>query len=112
MGASEPRDTEPRTYPATATTREDIALPEELGRALGIATSDTIEVRVIGKQVILQRSFDQPAPGPRGLLSDYFSSWEDVNRFIEEKRGGWEDRDQLLAEDRKLLWDRFDTSTD
>jgi bifunctional DNA-binding transcriptional regulator/antitoxin component of YhaV-PrlF toxin-antitoxin module len=112
MSASEPIDNEPRTYPATATTREDIALPEELGRALGITTRDTVEVHVIGNQVILQRSSAESASSPRGLLRDYFSDWEEINRFIEEERGGWEDRDKLLAEDRKLLWARFGTSTD
>ncbi|HEY7033226.1 MAG TPA: hypothetical protein VH482_17940 [Thermomicrobiales bacterium] len=112
MSAPEPSETEPKTYPATATAREDIALPEELGRALDISTRDTAEVHVIGNQVILQRSAAEPASTPRGLLRDYLSDWEDINRFIEEERGGWEDRDQLLAEDRKLLWERFGTSTD
>jgi bifunctional DNA-binding transcriptional regulator/antitoxin component of YhaV-PrlF toxin-antitoxin module len=90
----------------------NIALPAELGDALGIATGDTVDVRVIGHRLILQRSESPPAPPPRGLLREYFSSWEDINRFIEEERGGWEERDELLAEDRRLLWERFGTSTD
>ena len=112
MQVSEPANTESRTYPATATTRDDIALPTELGEALGIAAGDTVEVRILDNQLIVRRVENETLPSPRGLLRDYFSDWDDINRFIEGERNGWEERDELLAEDRELLWERFSTSSD
>jgi hypothetical protein len=57
------------------------------------------------------RTPEEPASSLRGLLSEYFKDREDVERFIEEERQGWEERDKLLEEDRKLLWERFSSSS-
>ncbi len=112
MSATESSGTESRTYRATSATGPEIALPEELGRAIGVAAGDIVEVRVRGNQLVLQRSQSRSSPSPRGLLRDYFSSREEIERFIEEERSGWEARDKLLEKDRELLWERFSTSTD
>ncbi|MGH2533314.1 MAG: AbrB/MazE/SpoVT family DNA-binding domain-containing protein [Thermomicrobiales bacterium] len=86
----------PHTYRAKVTGRHAVTLPAELCRRLNISTGDTVEFEVIGVQALLRPATCEPNPPLEGLLSDYFADWEDINRFIEEERGGWEEREAFL----------------
>jgi bifunctional DNA-binding transcriptional regulator/antitoxin component of YhaV-PrlF toxin-antitoxin module len=84
-------------YRAKVTGRHAITLPSELCRQLEIGTGDSVEIRLIGDQAFLRRVVDdEPIPPARGLLRDYFRDWEDINRFVQEERQGWDDREKLL----------------
>ena len=79
------------TFRATVTGRHTITLPAELRRRLGIAPGDAVEITVEGQQATLHKVTDQPTPELRGLLSDYFVDREDVQRFVDDERSGWEE---------------------
>lgn len=83
----------PRIYRATVSRRRTVTLPADLRRRLGIEAGDVVELEVVGKQVILRRFPSTPTPPARGLLRDYFANREDVQRFLNEERRGWEDDD-------------------
>jgi bifunctional DNA-binding transcriptional regulator/antitoxin component of YhaV-PrlF toxin-antitoxin module len=87
-----------RTYHVKVTGRHAITLPAELCRELGITTGDVIELEIVGQQALLRLAPDEPTPPLQGLLSDYFTGWEDINRLIEEERKGWEEREELLEQ--------------
>ncbi|MGH2558754.1 MAG: AbrB/MazE/SpoVT family DNA-binding domain-containing protein [Thermomicrobiales bacterium] len=80
-----------RTYRAKVTGRHAITLPAELCRRLNIATGDTVEFEVVGEQALLRRAPENRVPDARGMLREYFSSREEVQRFVEEERRGWEE---------------------
>lgn len=90
------RPTYPRTFRAKVTGRHAITLPAEICRELDIATGDFVELELIGEQALLRPAPSEATPPLEGLLSDYFTDWDDINRFIEEERGGWEEREALL----------------
>jgi bifunctional DNA-binding transcriptional regulator/antitoxin component of YhaV-PrlF toxin-antitoxin module len=83
-------------FRAKVTGRHAITLPAVLCRQLDIATGDTVEIRLVGEQAFLRRAEDEPTPPARGLLRDYFRDWEDINRFVQEERQGWQDREAVL----------------
>jgi bifunctional DNA-binding transcriptional regulator/antitoxin component of YhaV-PrlF toxin-antitoxin module len=83
-------------FRAKVTGRHAITLPSALCRRLEIATGDTVEIRLVGEQAFLRRAEDEPVPPARGLLRDYFRDWEDINRFVQEERQGWPDREEQL----------------
>jgi hypothetical protein len=115
MCASESAARRHRTYPTTRTTSSEITLPDELGRALGIAPGESVKVHFVGQRLILEpvhATTGDAHPPARGLLSEYFSDWEDINAFVAEERSGWEERDQLLEEGRQAIWQRFRQSGD
>ena len=85
-----------QTYRAKVTGRHAVTLPADLCRQLGIETGDTVEFEMIGSQALLRRAESEPTPPLEGLLRDYFTDWEDINRFIEEERSGWEERGDLM----------------
>lgn len=74
------------TYRAKVTGRHAITLPADLCRRLNIATGDTVEFEVVGEQAVLRRAPENEVPEARGMLRAYFSSREEVQRFIEEER--------------------------
>jgi hypothetical protein len=74
-----------------------------------------VEVHLVGKQLILEpvrSTLPEGQSSLRGLLSEYFSDRDDVEAFITEERNGWEERDQLLEEDRRAISERFRQSSD
>jgi bifunctional DNA-binding transcriptional regulator/antitoxin component of YhaV-PrlF toxin-antitoxin module len=84
-----------RTYRAKVTGRHAVTLPADLCRRLNIAVGDTVEIELIGMQATIRRASDNPIPPARGILRDYFSSREEVQRFIEEERRGWEEDEEV-----------------
>ena len=87
-------------FHAKVTGRHAITLPAELCRQLDIRVGDRVELERDGETATLRRVPDNPIPAARGLLRGYFSSWEDVNRFVEEERRGWDERERrLMGED-------------
>jgi len=60
---------------------------------LGVSPGDMLDVYVEP-----EKSTILPRPKARGILRGYFSSWEEVNRFVEEERSGWEEREAALSE--------------
>ncbi|HET8521852.1 MAG TPA: AbrB/MazE/SpoVT family DNA-binding domain-containing protein [Thermomicrobiales bacterium] len=87
-----------QVYRAKVTGRHAVTLPAELCRQLNIETGDRVEFEIIGEKALLRRASDAAVPPARGLLRDYFASREDVQRFIEEERSGWEDDEEIAEE--------------
>ncbi|MGH2558753.1 MAG: AbrB/MazE/SpoVT family DNA-binding domain-containing protein [Thermomicrobiales bacterium] len=85
-----------RTYRAKATGRHAITLPADLCRRLNIETGDVVELELIGEQAVVRRAPEKPIPPARGLLRGYFKDWEDINRFVQEERQAWVDREERL----------------
>jgi AbrB family looped-hinge helix DNA binding protein len=77
-------------FSAKVTGRHAITIPAEVCRALGLATGDTVEISLHTGHAMLRKQPNEPSPPLRGLLSDYFTDWEDINRFVEEERQSWE----------------------
>ncbi len=91
------RDPAKTTFRAKVTGRHAITLPAELCRQLGITTGDSVEITLQGQQAMLRPAHAEPVPPLKGLLSDYFTDREDIQRFIEEERRGWAERDEKLG---------------
>lgn len=68
----------------------DDPLPTCLRRPREIALSDTIGCADAREPERPSTVIDRPAPTLAGLLADYFADREDVKRFIDEERSGWE----------------------
>ena len=94
-----------RTYRVEVSDRNALILPEALAQELGVSPGDIVELQVVGEHAELRRAPKEPTSSLRGLLSKYFKDREDVERFIEKERRGWEERDEELAPLRKLLWE-------
>jgi bifunctional DNA-binding transcriptional regulator/antitoxin component of YhaV-PrlF toxin-antitoxin module len=90
------RDARP-TFTAKVTGRHAITLPAELCRRLEISVGDFIEITLYGEQAMLRKAPAEPAPPLKGLLADYFTDRVDIQRFIEEERRGWEEREKLWS---------------
>ena len=86
-----PRPPTRQTFRATVTGRHTITLPADLRRELDIAPGDAVEITIEGHQATLRKMAEQPTPALRGLLADYFTDREDIQRFIDEERSGWEE---------------------
>jgi bifunctional DNA-binding transcriptional regulator/antitoxin component of YhaV-PrlF toxin-antitoxin module len=82
------------TFRAKVTGRHAITLPADLCRSLDIQVGDTIEILLEGDHATLRRAPVHDAPRARGVLRGYFSSLEDINRFVAEERQGWDDRER------------------
>jgi hypothetical protein len=63
---------------------------------MDIATGDTVEIRLAGEQAFLRRAGGVGWSSARGLLRDYFRDWEDINRFVQEERQAWQEREAAL----------------
>ncbi|MBA2276406.1 MAG: AbrB/MazE/SpoVT family DNA-binding domain-containing protein [Chloroflexia bacterium] len=94
------------TFHAKVTGRHTITLPAELRRHLGIENGDTIELELDGDHAVLRKPVEDPVAALEGILSDYFEDHEDVQRFLEEERSGWEEREAQL----EAQWDRAERS--
>ena len=92
------RGEERSTFRAKVTGRHAVTLPAELCHRLDIDVGDSVEFEVADGYATLRRVQLDPVTEARGILRGYFSSWEDVNRFVEEERRGWEEREQRLME--------------
>ena len=83
-----------------------IVLPPELRERLGVEAGDVLAVAVVGTQArvfkvtkaeSVRTDEDEPAARLEGLLQAYFIDREDVRRFIEDERRGWEEREAMLG---------------
>lgn len=83
-------------YRAKVTGRHAITLPADLCRRLEIEVGDVVELTVVGQQATLIKSGAEQIPPARGMLRGYFSDWESVNRYVEEERRGWQERETEL----------------
>lgn len=99
MATEEPQPTPARTFRTTVTERHTIELPDDLRRQLAINPGDAVEIVVDGDLVQLRKAVDDPARALRGLLRDYFTDWDDINRFVHEERANWDDRHHPLPLD-------------
>lgn len=88
------------------TDEDAIVLPAELRGRLGVGPGDVLAVVVVGNQARISeatkadaaRTDDgEPVPQLEGLLQAYFIDREDVRRFIEDERRGWEEREATLG---------------
>jgi hypothetical protein len=73
-------------------------LPAELCRRLGIEVGDSVEFELTDDIATFRRVQLDPVTEAQGILRGYFSSWEDVNHFVEEERRGWVEREMRLME--------------
>jgi antitoxin component of MazEF toxin-antitoxin module len=110
MAATNPTGPTARTYRVEVGEQETMTLPATLSDQLGIATGDVVEVRVTGDQATIHRVTEESMETARRVMRERFKSQEDIDRFIEEERRAWDERDELLEADRKLLWERFRSS--
>ena len=102
----------PSTYRAKVTGRHAITLPAALCRELSIENGDTVEFHLDGDRAVLKRAErDDPIPEAMGILKGYFESWEDVQRYVEEERRGWAEREANLEEFLSRPNRRSDTSS-
>lgn len=85
------------TYRAKVTGRHAITLPADLCRRLSIRTGDLVEITLRGDAAVLQAVDHPEVPDAAGLLRGYFSSWDDVNTWLERERLGWDERDRELG---------------
>ena len=93
------------TYPIfhlEITDQHAIVLPPELRERLGVEASDVLAFSVAAGQGFVYRVPKAKAADPvvyekipelKGLLSDYFTDWDDINRFVQDERRGREDPD-------------------
>ena len=88
------KDEPVKTYRMRLGARRTITLPTELCDELGVSSGDALEIRVEQNTATISPVL----PPARGILRGYFASWEDVNRFVEEERRGWEEREVALNE--------------
>jgi hypothetical protein len=47
---------------------------------------------IVGERATLANANSERLPPAHGLLRGYFPDWESVNRYVEEERGGWQER--------------------
>src|SRR5262245_4409780 len=87
---------EKQTYRAKVTGRHAITLPAELCRTLQIAVGDVVELTITGDRATRAKAESEQIPPARGLLRGYFPDWESVNRYVEEERRGWVERETEL----------------
>lgn len=90
------------TYRAKVTGRHAITLPALLCRYLNIEVGDTVELEEIGGQAVLRPAGEESGQDirpARGILRDHFRDWEDILRFIEEERAGWDKQDNVRKEE-------------
>lgn len=93
------------TFRAKVSGRHAITLPVALRERLGIADGDTVELTVRGDEAWLRRVADESEPAEEtdeappliGILADYFTDREDVQRFLDEERSGWTEREERLG---------------
>jgi antitoxin component of MazEF toxin-antitoxin module len=110
MTTTKPTGPTAHTYRVEVREQETMTLPATLSRELGVATGDVVEVRVTGDQATIHRVAAEPFEIARRIMRERFKSQEDIDRFIEEERRAWDERDELLEADRRLLWERFRSS--
>ncbi len=80
-----------KPFRTTVTARHAITLPADLRRQLDIVPGDAVEIVVEGQQAMLQKVPKHPTPELRGLLADYFTDREDIQRFVDHERSGWDE---------------------
>jgi len=97
----EQADQKPR-FQVKVTQRNAITLPAELRRELHIEAGDTVELESDGNQLILRRPRSDAVARLRGILSPYFKDREEIQRFIDEERQGWVEREARLDE----IWEK------
>ncbi len=82
-----------------------VVLPAELRRRLGVDPGDTLAVAVAGGGGAFVTRWPEEGAAPvageeglplAGLLKGYFADREDVQRFLDDERRGWEERLQTL----------------
>jgi bifunctional DNA-binding transcriptional regulator/antitoxin component of YhaV-PrlF toxin-antitoxin module len=83
----------PKRYSAKVTGRHAITLPANLCRELGIEVGDTVELEMGYGQAFLRPASYDPVDSLSGILKDIFPDWELVERFIDEEREGWDERE-------------------
>lgn len=80
-----------------------LVLPPELRAQMGVEAGDIVAVSVLGnggflhkvpRERLAQPVVTEPVPALKGLLRDYFTDWDDVNRFVQEERGHEGERDK------------------
>ncbi len=89
-------------YHLEVTDEHTIVLPPDLRERLGVEAGDVLAISVVGGQGRVYKTtradaarpvVTQPVPDAKGLLADYFKDWDDINRFVQEERRGWEERE-------------------
>lgn len=85
------------TFRAKVSGRHTITLPAELVRQLGLAVGDEVELTPYGQHAMLRKTPAEPEPELKGLLADYFTDRDDIQRFVDEERAGWEEREKLWS---------------
>lgn len=84
-------------FRAKITGRHAITIPAEVCRQLELATGDAVEITLHGGHALLRKEPNEPTPPLKGLLSDYFADREEIERFLEDERRGWEERERELS---------------
>jgi len=84
------------TYQVKVTRRHTITLPAELRQAFDIEDGDVFDLQVDGDQLVLRRSRSDAVARLEGTLSPYFKDREEIQRFVDEERSGWSERDAQL----------------
>lgn len=96
------------TYRVKVTQRHALTLPAELRHAFDIEDGDEFDIQIDGDHLVLRRARSDAVARLEGILSPYFKDREDVQRFIDEERQGWIERDAFLEE----IWERAERARD
>lgn len=92
MQPSAPQSTRVR---AKLNARHSVTLPAVLRERLGLQSGDSVEFEMQNDAVLLTRVAPEIPPA-RGMLGGRFGSWENVNRYVEEERERWDQREEHL----------------
>jgi bifunctional DNA-binding transcriptional regulator/antitoxin component of YhaV-PrlF toxin-antitoxin module len=84
-----------KRFSAKVTGRHAITLPAEFCRALRIQVGDIVEIELHGDHASLRRRTSRDLPSARGILGGHFSSLDDIDRYVEAERQGWDEREGL-----------------
>lgn len=109
-GTETPLSQDPGTFPVFhLPVAEDgaVVLPDDLRRRLRLEHGDTLAFSVSHGSAFVTRTTRlrraepveyEETPPLAGLLKDYFTDRDDVQRFIEDERSGWEEREEMLGQ--------------
>lgn len=110
MTAIHPKSSKPVTggtvYRAKVTGRHAITLPAELCRQLGIEVGDYVQLESGGDAAILRPVEDVPITAIRDVMKKYYPDTAENQKFLQEERSGWNDREALFDQLQEDAWEK------
>ncbi len=97
-------------FRAKVTGRHAITLPAELCRQLGIEVGDFVQIEFDGTSVVLRPVEEVPITAIRGIMKKYYPDTDSNQKFLQEERAGWDEREALYDRIREGTWESADPS--